>query len=250
MRSSGGPSDRAGAAAVAAVGTVGVVVPTLDEAATISACLESVGCVDTVVAVVSDGGSRDATLAIVRERFPSVRVVEGPPGRGGQLNRGAADLATDALLFLHADCRLPPRWLPEIRQALTGKNVALGCFRLHTEPPQGRRSGLLARGWWRLLDLRSQGLGLPYGDQALFVRRDLFGAVGGFPEVPLMEDVAFARRCLTRGRLARVSLEVRTTARRFARHPVRARACTLTFPLLFRLGVSPHRLARWYGNVR
>lgn len=230
--------------------TVGVVIPTLNEARTIAACLDSVAGQAHVDIVVTDGGSTDATPAIVRERFPTVAVVEGPPGRGGQLNRGAALLSTGALLFLHADCRLPGGWSAAVRETLSQEGVALGCFRLHTEPPGGGRAGAIERAWWRLLDLRSRGLGLPYGDQACFVRRQLFLAVGGFPNIPLMEDVAFARRCLARGRLARVPLEVRTTARRFTRHPLRARACTLTLPLLFRLGVSPARLARWYGNAR
>jgi hypothetical protein len=115
--------------------------------------------------------------------------------------------------------------------------------------PSGRRDAL-ARAWWRLLDLRSRGLGLPYGDQAQFCRRGVLESVGGFPAIPLMEDLELARRCLRVGRLARIPLEVRTTARRFSRLPIRARACVLAFPTLYRLGVSPERLARWYRVVR
>jgi hypothetical protein len=101
-----------------------------------------------------------------------------------------------------------------------------------------------------MLDARGRGIGLPYGDQAQFMRRDVLAVVGGVPEIPLMEDLELARKCLRHGRLARLPLAVRTTARRFARHPVRARVCTATFPLLYRLGVSPERLAHWYRNVR
>ncbi len=229
-----------------------VIVPTLDEERAIRPCLAAVGDEPGVEVVVSDGGSTDATVALARAEFPRAIVVTGPAGRGAQLNRGAAAAASDAyvFLFLHADCRLPAGWAAAVRAALAEPGVALGCFRLHTEPlPQGR-GGTLARGWWRLLDLRGRGFGRPYGDQALFVRREVFAAVGGFPAIPLMEDVEFVRRCLRHGRLARLPLAVRTTARRFARRPLRARVCTATFPLLFRLGVSPHRLARWYGDVR
>ncbi len=230
---------------------LGVVVPTLDEASTILDCLAAIGRGPRVEVVVSDGGSGDRTLALVRGDRPDVRVVTGPRGRGGQLNRGAAAAGgAAAFVFVHADCRLPGGWDAAVRGALAEPAAAIGCFRLHTEPPQDGADGAAARWWWRLLDARGRGLGLPYGDQALFVRRDVFEAVGGFPDIPLMEDLEFVRRCLRLGRLARLQVAVRTTARRFAGRPVRARVCTATFPLLFRLGVSPRRLARWYGDVR
>ena len=91
---------------------------------------------------------------------------------------------------------------------------------------------------------------LPYGDQGFAVRRDVFEQVGGFEEIPLMEDVAFAAACRRLGTIVRIPLAVRTTARRFERWPIRARLLTLTLPTLFRIGVSPDRLAAWYGTVR
>ncbi len=227
-----------------------VVIPTLNEEATITACLEAVGRPPGVSIVITDGGSTDATVAVVADANRDARVVSGPAGRGGQLNRGVATVEADAYLFLHADCRLPEGWYEAVCRTLADHSVAIGCFRLHTEPPPGRSTPRLARSWWRLLDLRSRGLGLPYGDQALFLRREVLIAVGGVPELPLMEDVELVRHCLRIGRLGRLPLEVRTTARRFARLPVRARLCTMTFPLLYRLGVSPERLARWYRSVR
>jgi glycosyltransferase involved in cell wall biosynthesis len=227
-----------------------VVIPTLNEEATIGSCLLAVGQPPGVAVVVTDGGSSDATLAVVASECPGAHVIAGPPGRGGQLNRGAAAVEADAYIFVHADCRLPERWHDAVCCALADPTVAIGCFRLHTDPPPGGSTSALVRAWWRLLDLRSRGLGLPYGDQVHFLRREVLVAVGGVPEIPLMEDVELVRRCLRSGRLARLPLEVRTTARRFARLPLRARLCTMTFPLLYRLGVSPERLARWYRNVR
>jgi rSAM/selenodomain-associated transferase 2 len=229
---------------------VAVVIPTLDEEQGIAACLASVGVAGTVEVVVSDGGSSDGTLALVAERRPDATVVIGSRGRGGQLNRGAGACSAPVLVFLHADCRLPEGWLDAVAAAAADPAMTLGCFRLHTEPPPGGRQGRLARAWWRLLDLRSRGLGLPYGDQALFLRREVLEKVGGVPEMPLMEDLELASRCARAGRIRRLPLEVRTTARRFSRHPILARACTLTFPLLYRWGVSPLRLARWYGAGR
>ena len=233
-----------------AAATIAVVVPTLDEEARLAGCLASIGDPPGIEIVVSDGGSCDGTIAVARDRFPHVRLVTGTRGRGEQQNRGAAATAAPVLLFLHADCRLPRGWREAVLAAVAAPRVALGCFRLRTGPPAAAAASAPARAWWRLLDLRGRGWGLPYGDQALFLRREVFNAVGGFLPIPLMEDVELVRRCLRQGRLARVPLEVVTTARRFARHPVRARLCTATFPLLYRLGVSPVRLARWYGNAR
>lgn len=127
--------------------------------------------------------------------------------------------------------------------------MALAYFRLHTEPsdPNG---GRLARAWLRLLDFRSFGFGLPYGDQAFAVRRKVYDESGGFPAIPLMEDVAFARACRRLGKIYGLPLEVKTTGRRFERRPLMTRLCTATFPLLFRMGVSPSTLARWYREVR
>lgn len=227
-----------------------VVIPTLNEEATIASCLQAVGRPPAVSIVITDGGSTDGTLAVIADRSPEAHVITGPPGRGRQLNRGAAAVDADAYIFVHADCRLPGGWHDAVCRALADHAVAIGCFRLHTEPTPGGSTSRLARGWWRLLDLRSRGLGLPYGDQAQFLRREVLTAVGGVPEIPLMEDIELVRRCRRVGRLARLPLEVRTTARRFASLPLRARLCTTTFPLLYRLGVSPVRLARWYRNVR
>lgn len=230
--------------------SLAVVIPTLDEELTLSSCLHSIGSLPGVSVVVTDGGSTDDTLGVVARERPDAVVVRGMPGRGGQLRRGVAAVTARGYLFVHADCRLPAGWFVAVSDALADPTTSLGCFRLHTEPPPGGSASPLARAWWRLPDLRGRGFGLPYGDQAQFLRREVLEAIGGFPDVPLMEDLELARRCLRHGRLARVPLEVRTTARRFARRPIQARVCMATFPLLYRLGVSPARLARWYAVVR
>lgn len=227
-----------------------VVVPTLNEERTISSCLHSIGRPPGLVVVVTDGGSTDATLEIVASERPEALVVRGPAGRGGQLRRGAEAILSVGYLFLHADCRLPEGWHAAVRMTLADPTVALGCFRLRHELPPGISAGRLGRIWWRLPDLRARGWRLPYGDQAQFLRRDVLETIGGFPAIPLMEDVALSRRCLRLGRLARLPLEVRTSARRFVRRPLQARLCMLTFPTLYRLGVSPEVLARWYSHVR
>jgi len=227
---------------------IGVVVPTLDEERLVAGCLESLGPDPDLDVVVSDGGSTDRTLEIV-VADPRVRVVNGPRGRGDQLNRGARAVRGGLLLFLHADCRLPAGWRSALEEALADPATALTCFHMCSEPVDPG-AGPWRRRWLRLLDLRSHGLGLPYGDQGFALRREVFERLGGFPEIPIMEDVALARAARKVGRIRRLPLAVRTTARRFERHPVRTRLMTATFPSLFRLGVSPHTLAAWYRDIR
>ena len=225
-----------------------VVIPTLNEVGTIACCLDSIGADAAVEVVVSDGGSADGTLDAVRASGRA-RLLVGPAGRGQQLRRGAAAATAARLLFLHADCRLPRGWLPAVVEALEDPGTALAYFRLVTEPTDAGASRV-RRAWLRLLDLRSLGLAMPYGDQGFAMRREVYEETGGFPAIPLMEDLVMARACRRLGRIRRIPLAVRTGSRRFDRHALRSRAMTATFPLLFRAGVPAERLARWYGVAR
>lgn len=227
---------------------VSVVIPTLNEQGTIEACLASIGHEDEVEVIVSDGGSADGTQEMVRSGGRA-RVVEGSPGRGPQLRRGVDAAAAPRLLLLHADCRLPSGWLAPVQRTLDDPRTALACFRLVTEPVAGG-AGPLQRAWLRLLDLRSHAPVLPYGDQGYAIRRDVYDRIGGVPDIPLMEDVVMARACRRAGRIRRIPLPIRTSARRFSSRPVRSRLITATFPMLFRVGFPPEVLARWYGDVR
>ncbi len=225
-----------------------VVVPTLNEERTLEACLRSIGGRPEIEVVVSDGESVDGTVRIAEGLGAIVAV--GESGRGPQLNRGAAVATAERLLFVHADCRLPARWYDEMMSALEDETTALACFRLHTEPAVGETGSVVSRVWLKTLDLRARGFRLPYGDQGFGVRRELFDRVGGFPDIPLMEDLEFARICKNLGGIKRLGLEMRTTARRTAGQPFRARAMWVAFPWLYRLGVSPETLAKWYGEIR
>jgi len=225
-----------------------VVVPTLNEELSVVHCLDSVGTHEGVEVIVADGGSGDRTREHARSK--GARVVTGALGRGPQLNLGANSTTSDRLLFLHADCRLPEGWMPALSRALDDEDNSLACFRLRTLASGTSEPSMLRRLWLMVFDLRSRGFGLPYGDQGFAVRLTVFESAGGFPEIPLMEDVAFARACRRLGRVHRLPLEIRTTARRVERKPFKTTLLLATFPTLFRLGVNPQTLARWYGNVR
>ena len=192
--------------------------------------------------IVVDGGSTDRT----RERVaPPARLLHAPRGRGLQLNAGAAAATGEVLLFLHADVTLPPRAAALIASALADPRAVAGAFRTWHRADDGR-----AAPWLHLADLRSRYTGLPYGDQALFVRREAFARAGGFPAQPLMEDLELARRLRKLGRIARVPASVRVSGRRFLAHPLREALIVNTFPLLYRLGVPPATLSRLYANIR
>ncbi|MCW8985828.1 MAG: hypothetical protein OQK55_10825, partial [Thermoanaerobaculales bacterium] len=140
--------------------------------------------------------------------------------------------------------------LPAISRALDDENISLACFRLRTLPSGRSGPSPLHRWWLRVFDLRSRGFRLPYGDQGFAVRRTIFDSAGRFPEIPLMEDVAFARACRRLGRVRRLPLEIRASARRVERRLFKTTLLLATFPTLFRLGVDPQTLARWYGDTR
>lgn len=192
--------------------------------------------------VVSDGGSTDRTVEVAREL--GARVVTGPPGRGGQLNRGAAAATADVLLFLHADTTLPPGGAQAVREAVA-KGAAGGAFLVRFD------SGGIMRLGSRLVNVRTRLTRLPLGDQAQFATRETFDRLGGFMEWPILEDLDFAKRLRRTGRFVLIEAAVTTGARRYLRQGVfRTVAMNWLIWFLFFLGVSPHRLARLYRHVR
>lgn len=227
-------------------GGLSVVIPVLDESLRIGRRLCELGTaagIDEVIVV--DGGSRDDTAALARAA--GAQVLQTARGRGPQMNAGAAAARGAVLLFLHADVALPPDAAARIAAALVDASVVGGAFRTWTVADTGRNwLGPLLH----LADLRSRITRLPYGDQAIFVRREAFVAAGGFPAQPLMEDVELARRLRAQGRLVTVPASVRVSGRRFLASPLRAMVSMRLLPLLYRAGVAPERLARVYGDPR
>ena len=222
-----------------------IVVPVLDDARHLEALLADLPrSAPGAEVVVADGGSRDGSVETAA-RAPGTHLVSSARGRARQMNAGAAAATGEVLLFLHADTRLPPGAADAVRRALTDPMVAYGRFDVRFDNPRAAFR-LIAR----LMNLRSRLTGICTGDQAIFVRRATFQAVGGYPEISLMEDIELTRRLKRVGRLAPLRLQVTTAARKWEREGV-ARTVLLMWTLrllrLFRVG--PDRLHRWYYGV-
>jgi rSAM/selenodomain-associated transferase 2 len=223
--------------------TISVIIPTLNEAQNIRATLDRLHhpAFSEILAV--EGGSRDGTAALA---VPIAKVLRAPTGRARQMNTGAATASGDVLLFLHADTLLPQTAADDITAALADSRVAGGHFDARITPDRG----LL---WLvgRMMSWRARLTGIATGDQAIFVRRKVFEAIGGFPDIPLMEDIAFSRRLKRAGRVTALRSCVVTSGRRWEQHGV-GRTILLMWwlRLLFFLGVSPDRLKRLYADAR
>lgn len=217
-----------------------IIIPTLNAEAGLGATLEalmeglSAGVICEVI--VSDGGSGDQTLDIADEA--GCNIVTGPASRGGQLQRGAEAARGEWLLFLHADTQLGTGWSNSVAAHL--KSGKVGYFRLGFDA--GGFGARWVAGW---ANLRSALFGLPYGDQGLLVPRSAYRAVGGYPDMPLMEDVALARAL--RGRLVALPATATTSWERYEKAGwVRRGARNLLTLLRYFLGASPERLAESY----
>ncbi|MEJ7841860.1 MAG: TIGR04283 family arsenosugar biosynthesis glycosyltransferase [Rubrobacter sp.] len=218
-----------------------VIIPTLNERAAIGYLLERLLAAPGVhEVIVSDGGSTDETVSLVP---PPARVVSSGPGRGPQLRTGAEAATGDVLLFLHADVLPPEDVVAQISCAFQAGFVG-GNFRLHY--PEG---GLLGR-WLELLAPLYRRIPRYYGDSGIFVRRDVYKACGGFPHVPVMEDVVFVRRMEAAGRTAYLPGPMVSDSRRWKGRQIKMLLLWGFMQTALALGVTPWRLARFYAAPR
>ncbi|MGV1100756.1 TIGR04283 family arsenosugar biosynthesis glycosyltransferase [Thiovibrio sp. JS02] len=223
---------------------ISVIIPTLNEEGTIARTLAQLAGRPGLEVLVVDGGSADRTVALAGKA--GARVLSAPAGRGVQLNAGAAAASGRILLFLHADTSLPENFPELVSSGLARPGVAAGAFRFAV-PGAGWRFRLLER----LTNWRAGCLQLPYGDQALFLSAELFRTVGGYKEIPLLEDIDLVRRLRGLGKLILLPAAAVTSARRWQRLGLlRATLINQTILLGYLAGASPWRLARWYGKNR
>ncbi|MEQ1896699.1 MAG: TIGR04283 family arsenosugar biosynthesis glycosyltransferase [Vicinamibacterales bacterium] len=223
---------------------VAIVIPVLNDGPALARLLHTLPPVPDCEVIVVDGGADPAVDAVCATR-PDVRLVRAPAGRGGQMNAGAAAGTGHWLLFLHADSRLPQGWLAAITGSGADGDAAShvgGWFRFALDDRAWQ-----ARVIERLVAGRVALFSLPYGDQGFFVRRDVFTAMGGFRDMPLMEDVEFVRRLVRQGPVRRSPLPLVTSARRWRRDGwFRRSARNACLVCLYFLGADPARLARRY----
>lgn len=229
--------------------TIAVIIPTLNEEATIASMLAETARLHVEEIVVVDGGSADRTVALVQafcEHEPRARWMAAPAGRASQMNAGAKGCRGHILLFLHADTRLPTTAPAAIEAALADPTTVGGRFDIRFDRPS-----LWGPVISRLMNWRSRWSGIATGDQAIFVRRDVFERLGGFADVPLMEDVDFSRRLKRVGRIAALRETAVTSFRRWAHEgPLQTILLMWTLRFLYWIGVSPTQLHRWYRAVR
>jgi len=227
------------------VTALSIIVPALDEAAAIEACLAPLQALRARGAevVVVDGGSADRTAALAAPLAD--RVIDSPRGRARQMNAGAEASRGEALLFLHADTVLPDSADAAVRGAIES-GARWGRFDVTIA---GADPLLAVVG--AMMNARSRLTGVATGDQAIFVRRDAFRAAGGFPDIPLMEDVALSKRLKRAGRPACLRARVVTSGRRWERHgTLRTVLLMWRLRLAYALGADPRQLAGRYGTER
>jgi len=221
--------------------SISIITPVLNEEQQIVPLLDSLaGSEGDFEHIFVDGGSTDRTCALLQQ-YP-VRLLCSPPGRGLQQNIGAEAASGDILLFLHCDTRLPDNFPALIQGALNTPGKIAGAFSLAIDHP----------GWpYRLVEkganLRSRLLNLPYGDQALFMKKSAFERSSGFPDHPILEEITLLRRLRRLGSIGIIAAPATTSHRRWQRLGIIQ--TTLINQILlagFFMGFSPQRLARLY----
>lgn len=222
---------------------ISVIIPTLNEEDVIEKTLHGLLKVPGIEVIVSDCGSTDKTVTLCKEL---ARVINSEPGRGRQMNAGAKEASGETLLFLHADTILPEGWKENIVSAMSNEMIVGGAFSLSIDSERVPYKIISATA-----NIRSRITRIPYGDQGIFVRRSVFEEIGGFGEMPIMEDVDLMRRLKKVGKVVMLRDKVKTSARRWEKEGV------IYTPLrnwlligLYYMGVPPERLYRFYKIIR
>jgi len=222
---------------------ISIIIPTLNEADRIAELIESTRALGECEIVVVDGGSSDDTLNLAQA---ADLCLTAPQGRAVQQNAGAAASHGEVLLFLHADCRLEPGCLEAVHNCLHDDRIVGGCFRQSIDAP-GLQYRLLEKG----NALRVKMSKWAYGDQGIFVRREVFRQIDGFPDLRLMEDLFLMKRLKKLGRIALLDARIHVSPRRWQRSGVvRQTLKNWTLITLAQCGISPNRLAKFYPIIR
>ncbi|MEW6600318.1 MAG: TIGR04283 family arsenosugar biosynthesis glycosyltransferase [Nitrospirota bacterium] len=220
--------------------TISIIIMTLNEEELVGGLLLSLRNIDNTEIIVSDGGSIDRTCRVA-SRYTD-KIIRGEKGRGRQLNAGAALATGDILWFLHVDSTPPDNFKEHILNTLETPGVAGGAFTLAIDSDLNSLKFIS-----RVVELRSMISGIPYGDQGIFVKRDIFEKIHGFKNIPLMEDIEFGRRLKKEGKIAIIKPKIITHARAWERYGVlRTTLRNWLYVTLFFMGYSPYRLYERY----
>jgi len=224
-----------------------VVIPALNERVGLPGTVAQVqAALPEAQIAVADGGSTDGTREWILER-PALLLADAPRGRGPQMNAGAKAAGGDVLLFLHADCLLPPEAAAQISSVLADPATVGGAFGVCFPDGSGAAMSRLAR----LINFRSRLVSEATGDQAIFVRRVAFEDAGGFPEWPLFEDMALVSKVKRLGRFRVLPAAVTISPRRWEAHGVWWASLWMCLLYVgYKVGVAPKTLKRWFVDVR
>ncbi|ABA21973.1 Glycosyl transferase, family 2 [Trichormus variabilis ATCC 29413] len=219
---------------------ISIIIPTLNEAGNIQQTIATTQPSVNIEVIVVDGGSQDGTVAIAQSL--GVKVISSSPGRAVQMNTGAALATGEILLFLHADTLLPVGFDEMIRTALQQPGVVAGAFALRIDADLAGLRWVEKGVYWRSCFLQ-----MPYGDQAIFITKSIFEEVGGFPELPIMEDFELIRRLKGVGKITLIPVSVATSARRWLQRGVfKTTLINQVVIIAYLLGVAPAQLRNWY----
>ncbi len=220
---------------------ISIIIPVLNEAKVIMKTLENIRSHQDVEVVVVDGGSQDKTVQLVQDA--GVKIIHSAQaGRSWQMNQGALLATGNILLFLHADTILPQEYEALIVNRFSDSKIVGGAFELKIDLPQ-----FSLRLVETLVNWRSRFFSLPYGDQSIFVKASVFREMGGFANLPIMEDFEFIQRLKKHGKIIIVPEKVITSGRRWQKLGVIKTTWVNQLIIVgYYLGISPITLARWY----
>jgi len=221
-----------------------VIIPVLNEAETIAQTLQHLQA-PAVEIILVDGGSSDPTVAIAKERGAKV-ILSPEPGRAIQMNTGAQYASAETLLFLHADTQLPHNYCQLVEETLAKPKTVAGAFLLKING-QNPLLRLIEKG----VNARSRFLQMPYGDQGIFLKKETFEKVGGFPLLPIMEDFQLIRTLKKQGKIRLAAASVLTSARRWERLGVIKTTLINQIVIIgYFVGIPPSQLKQWYASCR
>ena len=223
---------------------ISIIIPALNEAGVIARTIAGLPKSERLDILVVDGGSSDNTAGVAKKL--GAQVLSCAPSKAKQMNAGAEAARGDVLLFLHADTQLPDKFEKKVLTAAARKDFCAGAFSLGID--SGERG---IRFIERMANWRARLLKMPYGDQALFVSRDLFIQIGGFADYPIMEDFDLVRRLKKKGKITILPDPVKTSPRRWQNLGVLHTWILNQFIIAaYYMGISPRRLASWYRREK